>query len=410
MTMQLLSKRSAFAHNSILEEEKVADSIKKKGSKVIEINRGDPAAYFPTPKYTIDAYIKALREGKTSYSRDSGVKELVKAISNRYSRKYKIHSSEDDITVTAGISEALLFINMATINPGDNAIIFRPYYNQYMTQLRLAGGVPVYENYDEKNNWDLDSESVSKTLRSLKRSGRLKRTKYMLITNPNNPTGTVLSKGVLKEVVDLANEYGVFLISDEIYDEIYYNKASFTSLCQLAKGVPHMILNGASKDFDATGFRIGYSIIPEHDKSSEELKAKLAEFASVRLCINTPAQYAFAEAMNNTREHEKALHYMVKQIELRVNAAVKILEENEKIKVVRPNGAFYILPRIDFKSLKIKDDHEFVDRFLKEEHVMLSRGSGFGAESHIRVVALPPKDILEYAMDKLNRFCEKYSK
>ena len=410
MDVSILSKRSAFAHNSILEEEKVADSLIKKGIKVIEINRGDPASYFPTPKYTIDAYIKALRERKTSYSRDSGVMPLINAISRRYKRKYGVSSNTDDIIVTAGVSEALLFINMATINPGDNAIIFRPFYNQYLTQLKLAGGVPVYENYDEANGWDLNPESIKKTLKSLKNSGRLKRTKYMLITNPNNPTGTVLSRKVLEEVVDLANEYGVFLISDEIYDEIYYNKAKFTSLSQLAKGVPHMILNGASKDFDSTGFRIGYMLLPESDKTSEELKSKLAEFASVRLCVNTPAQYAFAESMSNEKEHNKEIKHMVSEIESRVNAAVKVLKDNEKLRVVEPNGAFYILPRVDFKSLKIKDDHEFVDRFLKEEHVMLSRGSGFGADSHVRVVALPPKDILEYAMDKLNRFCGKYSK
>ncbi|MCL4404756.1 aminotransferase class I/II-fold pyridoxal phosphate-dependent enzyme [Candidatus Marsarchaeota archaeon] len=410
MAGSLLSKRSAFAHNSILEEEKVADSIIKKGGKVIEINRGDPAVYFPTPKYTIDAYIKALNAGKTYYSRDSGVMPLVNAIIKRYKSKYKVNSGVDDIIVTAGISEALMFLNTATINPGDNAIIFRPFYNQYLTQLKIAGGFPVYENYDESNSWELNPESVKKTLKALKSSGRLKRTKYMLITNPNNPTGTVLSRSTLKEIVDLASEYGVFLVSDEIYDEIYYNGASFTSLSQLAKGVPHMILNGASKDFDATGFRIGYMMLPEHDKASEELKSKLAEFASVRLCVNTPAQYAFAEAMSNEKAHEREIKHMVSEIENRVNAAVKVLEENDKVKVVRPNGAFYILPRLDFKSLKIKDDYEFVDRFLKEEHVMLSRGSGFGATSHVRVVALPPKDILEYAMDKLNRFCKKYSK
>jgi alanine-synthesizing transaminase len=410
MYESLLSKRSVYAHNSILEEEKVADSIIKKGGKVIEINRGDPPAYFPTPKYTIDAYVKALRAGRTSYSRDSGVMPLVEAIINRYKKKYGVKASVDDVIVTAGVSEALLFINTAMINPGDNAIIFKPFYNQYLTQLRLSGGIPEYENYDEKNSWDINPESVRKTLQRLKISGKLKRTKYMLITNPNNPTGTVLSRKVLKDIVDIANEYNVFLISDEIYDEIYYNKASFTSLAQLAKGVPHMILNGASKDFDATGFRIGYMLLPEKDKASEELKSKFAEMASVRLCVNTPAQYAFAEAISNTKLHDKEIKHMVSEIEKRVNAAFNVLEENDKIRVVRPNGAFYILPRVDFKNLKIKDDKEFVDRFLREEHVMLSRGSGFGAESHVRVVALPPKDILVYAMDKLNRFCKKYSK
>ncbi len=406
----ILSKRSVYAENSILEEEREVEKLEKSGKKIIEINRGDPPVYFPTPKYIIDAYIKALRASETGYTRAEGVFPLIDAIIKRYRSKYKLSLKENDITVTAGVSEALNFINTILIDQGESAIIFRPYYNQYVTQLKLSGGVPIFEDYDEKNNWDLNPESIKKTLASLKSRNRLAHTKYMLITNPNNPTGTVLSRGVLKEVVDLANEYSIFLISDEIYDEIYFNKAKFTSLCELAKGIPHMILNGASKDFDATGFRIGYSIVPENDKISSEIKSKMADMAKVRLCVNTPAQYALAEGLSNLTEHKKAIAYMVKEIEKRVNSATDILEENEFLQTVRPNGAFYILPRVDFKSLRIKNDYEFVDRLLKEEGIFVTRGSGFGAESHIRIVSLPPKNILDYAMDKINYFCKKYAK
>lgn len=401
----ILSRRSAYANNSILEEERVVESLKRHGRKVIELNRGDPPAYFTTPKYMIDAYVKALRENHTGYSRAEGIFELVDAITRRYSRMYGVHATEGDVIVTAGVSEGLHFINSALINDGDYAIIFSPYYNQYMSQLRIDGGSPIIERYDEANGWNIDTESVKRSLARMKAQKRLHKVKYLIVTNPNNPTGTVLKRSVLEELAGIANDYGVLLISDEIYDEITYNGAKFTTMSSIAKGMPHVILNGASKDYDATGFRIGYALVPEHDAMSRQLKAKLADMARMRLSVNTPAQYAVAEAMNNVKEHERTLKKMVGSIERSVNYATKRINENPYLSAVRPNGAFYILPKVDFKALKLKNDREFVDRLLKSTGVQLTRGSGFGAPSHIRIVSLPPKEILEYAMDKIDAFC-----
>ena len=403
----ILSRRSAFAKNSILEEERIVESLKKKGRKVVELNRGDPPVYFPTPKYIIDAYVNALHANHTGYSRAEGVFELVDAIQRRYSRMYNIAVHEHDVIVTAGITEGLSFLNAALINEGDMAVIFSPYYNQYMSQLRMDGGIPILERYDESNGWNIDTESVRRSLSRLKVQKRLHKVKYMIITNPNNPTGTVLKRSVLEEIADIANDNGVLLVSDEIYDEIVYNGARFTTMSRIAKGMPHVILNGASKDYDATGFRIGYMIVPERDRMSVQLKDKLADLARVRLSVNTPAQYAVAEAMNNAKKHNRALRNMVSSIEHSVNYATKRINDNPYLSVVRPNGAFYILPRVDFSSLKLKDDHEFVDKLLKSEGVQLTRGSGFGASSHIRIVALPPKEILGYAMDKIDDFCAR---
>mgnify|MGYP001626478728 CR=1 FL=1 len=178
----------------------------------------------------------------------------------------------------------------------------------------------------------------------------------------------------------------------------------------MAKGQPYVILNGASKDFDSTGFRIGFVAVPEEDKISMELKQKLADYAKMRLSVNLPAQYAVAEAISNTKEHKKAISKMVREIEKRANYAAKKFSENPLLTVTRPNGAFYLLPKLDMKALKFKNDAEFVDRLLREEFVQLTRGSGFGAPSHFRIVALPPKDILDYAIDKINDFCAKNAK
>lgn len=408
--MAFLSDRSKFAENPIEEEDKFAASLMEKGRKIYSLSRGDPSKYFPTPKYIIRAYQKALDDGFTSYAASGGVGVIKDAVIRRYSRRYKLKLGHDDIIVTSGLSEALLFLNSALINDSDMALLFRPYYSLYYPNLKVSGGKALLQDYDEQNGWAVHTENLRKELKEAKRRGITARIKYMIITNPNNPTGTVLKRSDLEEVVEIANEYGILLISDEIYDEIVYNKARFTSVSEVSKGVPHVILNGASKDYDSPGFRIGFVIIPEKDKKSELLKGKIYDFAMMRLCANVPAQYAIAEAMNNVSEHNKAIRSMVKAIEERANHATKILNENPLFSTVEPNGAFYVLPRIDLSKLRIKDDRQFVDLLLKKEGIQVTRGSGFGAESHFRVVALPTKEILDYSINKINAFCRKYSK
>ena len=405
-----LSSRSRFAGNPIEEEDLVALELEKKGKKVIKLSKGDPPRFFPTPKYIIDAYTEALRSGKTTYSKSDGEDVLKDAIIKRYKRMYKIGFAEKDMTVTAGISEALSFMNSALIDDGDIGVLFRPAYPMYLPLLKLCGGRPLMAQYDERDGWSVHIDVLRKTLKDAESKGLAKRIKYMMITNPNNPTGTVLDRKALEEVVDIANEHDVMLISDEIYDEIIYNGAKFTSVCEVAKGIPHVILNGASKVFDSTGFRIGFAIVPEDDEKSRSLKEALYDYAIMRLSVNTPAQYAVAAAMNNVKEHSKAIRQMTKEIEKRANYATDLLKESRYFDVVEPNGAFYVFPKIHMNELKLKNDREFVDLLLKEEGVQVTRGSGFEEPSHFRVVALPPKEILDHAINRIDTFCKRHSR
>ncbi len=406
----VLARRGRYAVNPISGDDSIAIERERAGKEVIRLNQGDPPSYFPTPKYIIDAFVEALRAGKTSYSDPTGIKELKQAIIGRYSGLYKMGLEDNDIIVTTGVSEALKFINDSLINTGDNAILFRPYYAVYLPYLKLAGGVPLFENYAEADGWNIEIEHVNRSISALKRSGRLNRVKYLLLTNPNNPTGTVLRRQILEEIVEIANENDIMVVSDEIYDEIVYGGAKFTSIGEIAQGVPHMVLNGASKNFDATGFRLGFAAVPEKDPLSKEVKKRLADFAKVRLSVNTPAQYAFAAAMNDRAEHRRAIRSMVKGIEERVNWAVKRLKENEYVDVVKPNGAFYVFPRLHMDRLRVKDDADFEARLLRETGVWVVKGSGFGAPGHFRIVALPPKKTLDYALGKINDFCTRIAK
>ena len=405
--MGILSHRSKYATNPIEEQDKLAYKLMKAGKKVLKLNRGDPPMYFKTPQFTVDAYKRALDEGRTGYSMAIGVPELKEAVAQRYKRRYGLDAGADKVLITQGISEALLMLNSNLLNEGDRAILFKPYYTIYVPYMQLFGGSPILERYDEDNNWNVDTESLE---RSLKREGKNKRVKYMMITNPNNPTGTVLSRNILKEIVDLANEYDMLLVSDEIYDELVFNKAKFTSICELAKGVPYIIFNGASKNYDATGFRTGFVIIPNDDKKSEAVLESLENFAVTRLSGNTPAQYAMVETLSNQKEHKKAVKAMVGEIEKRVNYASKLINESRYMHTVVPRGAFYIFPRVNFDQLKIKDDKVFTNLLLQEELVQITRGSGFGDGNHVRLVSLAPEEILETAIDKINKFCRRHAK
>ncbi len=408
--MGILSRRSRYATNPIREDDDLADSLRRKGKKVIRLSTGDPPAYIPTPSFMIDAYVRALKEGKTSYSRSEGIWELINAVIGRYKRTYGISLHENDIVSTQGISEGLHIMNSAMINEGDYAITFKPYFPAYASMLNLEGGSFLFEQYHEDDRWSIDADEVAKSVKSIKRSPKGRRLKYMLLANPNNPTGTVLHRPALEAIVDIVNENDILLISDEIYDEIVYNGAKFTSVSKLAKGMPHVILYGASKNYQATGFRIGFMIVPESDRTSMKLKAMFADYARSRLSINTPAQYAVAEAMNNVKEHNKAVKHLVKLVSERTNFAVDLLDKNPFMTTVRPNGAFYILPRVDFKGLKLKNDAEFVSKLLIEENIQIIRGSGFGAPGHIRLVSLAPKEILGHAINRINAFCERHAK
>ena len=404
--VSLLSRRSAFAENPIEEEDRVADELAEERRKVLKLNRGDPAAYFRTPRYILDAYVEAIREGKTGYSDPRGVRELREAVAKRYERRYGLKTDFKHVIMTQGVSEAIALANAALIDKGDRAVLFRPSYPLYRPYLRLYGGVEVDGRYEESSGWGVDVDSLARTLAKL----RGRKPKYLLVTNPNNPTGTVLGRNVLRELVDLSNEHGILLISDERYAELVFTGARFTSVCELARGMPYVILNGASKGFDATGFRIGFFLIPGDDRASVAVREKLADFAMLRLSPNTPAQYAFAAGLNNVAEHKRAMGAMLRQIASRVNFATKLVNESRYLETVRPSGAFYLFPKVDWSAIRIRTDREFVDRLLKEEYVQLTRGSGFGCAGHIRIVALPTKDILESAIDKINKFCRKHKR
>ncbi len=398
-----VSKASSYAASPIREDDSIADELKKGGKEVIKLNSGDPPRYFKTYRYVIDAYIEALKANKTFYSDSRGIIELREAISARHKRAYGLDVSPERILVTQGVSEALYLINTALIGKGRKAVLFAPYYPPYMPYLRVAGGSAIIADCNEDENWEIDIDGLEKKIKESKNI------KYMLITNPNNPTGAILPRKTLERLAALANDYGIFPISDEIYDELVF-EGKITSFSEVAKGMPYMILNGASKTFDATGFRLGYALIPNDDKKSGELYAKMLDLARMRMSVNTPAQYAYAEGISNINEHGKAVSELRNGIKERVLYVAAEVNKNGYMHAITPMSAFYVFPKLDMEKLDFKDDKEFSRKLLLEKYIQITRGSGFGKEGHIRIVSLADKAILSDALDRMADFCEKHKR
>ena len=399
-----ISQAGSNIENPILEQGRIAREMERQGSKLIKINLGDPGMYFRMQKNIIWAYKKALDDGHTNYLEEQGLPELREAVSKRYRSLYGMEFSQDDVVITQGVSEALSFMNQSIIDDGDAAVIFRPFFTEYLTYLGLSGGVALLPALDEKNGWDINIGELEGVLKNHK--GR--KPKYMLITNPNNPTGTVLSEKAMREAIEIAKDNGMFIVSDEVYDELLYSGARFTSVGNIAKGIPHMLLNGASKNYMATGLRTGFAIFPEQDAKTQALKAAFLGMAGARLSANTPSQYAMLEGLRNKGKHDEFMREKVEQIARQSELAAKLINETGFFTAVRPNSAFYLFARIHLDRLSIKDDKEFVELLLREQKVQLTRGSGFGMEGFIRIVTLPSEAVLAESIVRIKKFCEAH--
>lgn len=373
-----------------------AKEIAKTGKKVYYLNIGDPVAFdFDTPQHIKQALVKAVEEGENYYSASEGIPELRQAISQKEKRVNGIDVSADNVVVTSGISEGIQMIMAALIDAGDEILLPGPTYPPYISYARFFGGKPVTYKTAEENGWQPDIEDL--------RSKISKKTRGIVVINPNNPCGALYSEKVTKAIVDIAGEYDLPVISDEIYDQIIYEK-TFISTAKLADDVPVIGLNGFSKAYLMTGWRLGYIYFHDREGRLQELKQCIEKEARIRLCANTPVQKAGVAALNGPQEHVKETIGKLRQ---RRDYAWKRLNEIEGLSCSKPEGAFYVFPKIHQTGSRWKTDKDFVLDLLKETGVLFVHGSGFDpvyGAGHVRGVILPPIKLLEEALNKFEQF------
>ncbi|MCR4946900.1 MAG: aminotransferase class I/II-fold pyridoxal phosphate-dependent enzyme [Lachnospiraceae bacterium] len=357
----------------------------------ISLGVGEPD--FDTPWHIRDEGIRALEQGKTFYTSNAGLKELKKEIAEYLSRRFDLtYDFSDEIMVTVGGSEAIDIALRAMLDPGDEVLIPEPSYVSYTPCTVLAGGVPVPIPLKAENEFRLTPQELKDAITP--------KTKILILPFPNNPTGAVMEKSDLEAIKDIIIDNDLFVVSDEIYAELTY-LGKHTSIA----GLPGMrertvLINGFSKAFAMTGWRLGYACAPEHI-----LKQMLKIHQFCIMCAPTNSQYAAIEALKNGDED-------VESMREEYNVRRKFLMDCFKdmgLDCFEPFGAFYIFPSI--QKFNMTSD-EFATRFLREKKVAVVPGNAFGdsGEGFIRISYAYSLSDLKVAIGRLREFVEDLGK
>jgi len=377
-----------------------AERVQRTGKKLIQLNIGDPVKYgFETPPHIRQAFTRAINDGHNYYSASEGIKELREAIAEKENRVNGAQIEPKDVVVTSGISEGIMLIMGAMINPGDEVLIPGPCYPPYLTYTKFFGGKAVTYRTMEQKDWAPDLDDLERKITT--------RTKLIVMINPNNPCGSVYTKEQISKILTLASTHKIPVAADEIYDRIIYD-GSFTSAASLAKDVPLIGLNGFSKAYLMTGWRLGYLFLQDPGGGLKEVWDAVQRMVRVRLCAATPTQFAGVEALRGPQEH---IHAMVSELKRRRDLSLKRINEIAGFSTTKPAGAFYLFPRIPVNS-KWKDDKEFVTDLLRETGVIVVNGSGFDPDygkGHFRAVFLPPEEMLNQAFDAIEEFMRRHA-
>jgi alanine-synthesizing transaminase len=376
-----------------------AGPITKMGKKIFYLNIGDPVAFdFPTPPHIKQALIEAVQSGENNYSPSEGIPELRQAIVEKEKRVNGVNVSADNVLITSGVSEGIRMLTSALIERGDEILVPGPAYSPYISYSKAYDGTPITYETIEEENWQPKIDDL--------RSKISEKTRAIVIINPNNPTGALYRKKTVKQILDVAGEHDLLVLSDEIYDQIRYVE-DYASTTNLAKDLPVVGLNGFSKVYLMTGWRLGYMYFHEQNGELQELKKAIEKEQRIRICASTPVQMAGIAALRGPQDHVKE---MVEKLKLRRDYAWKRLNEIEGVSCAKPEGAFYVFPKIHDVGSKWKTDMEFAVELLKETGVLLVHGSGFDpiyGAGHVRAVFLPPIETLEQAFNEIERFVKK---
>ncbi len=375
-----------------------AEEAAAAGRDILYLNIGDPNLFdFETPAHIVEATCAAIRANKNGYAPSSGIEEARRAVAADNAAKGI--SGIVHTFVTSGSSEAIDLAIAALVDPGDNVLIPSPGYPLYPAVLARFDAETRWYRLDEGNGWQPDIDSI--------RSQIDERTRALVVINPNNPTGSVTDESVLRELIAIAQEHDLVLFSDEIYDRLVFEPGSFVATASLApeaKEAKIVTLHGLSKVFVAPGFRLGWASISGPEDELADYCEAIQKLERARLSANHPEQYAVAPALEGPMDY---LDGVVAKLRARRDLVTERLNAMPGIDCVEPRGAFYAFPRIDLGV----SDTEFCRRVVSETGVVIVPGSGFGGlagADHFRVVFLPPEEILEPALDRIEAIAASY--
>ena len=386
-----ISKKVAGVEYAIRDIVLAARKVQQKGMQVDYLNIGDPVQFgFQPPDNVKQALIDAIKNGENYYSSSEGLLELREEIAKKEAAK-GLSVSSDEILVTNGVSEGLDMVISSIVEEGDEVLLPGPYYPPYASYVRLHGGIPVEFGVNLDNSTP-DIDDIKSKITD--------RTVAICLISPNNPTGVVFNEKSLKELIDVANQNNLYIICDEIYDQIIFDE-KFVGIGKVAGDSPVIVLNGFSKVHLMSGWRIGY-IAFNQSPQLEAIRENLPKLARVRIATSLPVQHAALESLRGPQDY---IFNFVNQIKKHRDLVVKRLNEIPDLSCPNPKGSFYAFPKIE--TDKFGNDKEFVTKLLESKGVLTVHGSGFGEQygsGHFRLVYLPDLQTLESAMNKIEEF------
>ena len=373
-----------------------ARELKAAGKDVIGLGAGEPD--FDTPNNIKNAAIKAIRAGDTKYTAVDGTPALKNAIIKKYKKENNLKYSLEEITVGTGGKQVLYNAFMATLNRGDEVIIPAPFWVSYPDMVLLAGGKPKIIKCSEADNFKLTPSKLKKAIS--------KKTKWLILNSPSNPTGASYSKSEIKKLSKvLIKHKKVHILSDDIYEHISYDKSKYFTIAQISNLKNRTLtMNGVSKSYAMTGWRIGYAGGPK-----EIIKAIRKVQSQSTSNPSSVSQAAAVEALNG---NQKFIKTRSKEFKKRRDYVVNSLNNIKGISCLKPNGAFYVFPsckKLLGNKTKLKTDTEFVEKLLEKTNIAVVQGSAFGLSGYFRISYATSMQKLKKAMIRIKSFCESIS-
>jgi len=390
--VQLSKRVSELTPSSTLAITAKAKELRSKGIDVVGLGAGEPD--FNTPEHIMEAATIAMKNGFTKYTPASGILELKQAIVEKFKRDNGLHYELNQVMVTLGAKHALYNFFQVVCNPGDEVIIPIPYWVSYPEQVKLAEAVPVYIEGKEHTQYKITPEQLESAITS--------KTKALILNSPSNPTGTVYTKDELIAIADVCKRHNLYIVSDEIYEKLIYDDVEHVSIASISEDSYNrtMVVNGVSKPYSMTGWRIGYIA------GNKELIKVMTDLASHSTSNPVSfAQYGALEAINGSQDE---LEEMRETFEKRRNKVLDLIDDISGLKAISPKGAFYIFIDVsevlNTKRRNFADADEWAKALLEEAKVAVIPGSGFGAPNHIRVSYATSIEQLQEGMNRIKEF------
>lgn len=378
-----------------------AERMELDGHSILKLNTGNPAVFgFDAPDVIMRDMIAALPTSQ-GYSTSKGIIPARRAIVTRYELEDFPSFDVNDVYLGNGVSELISMVTQALLDDGDEVLIPAPDYPLWTAATSLAGGTPVHYLCDEEDDWNPSIEDI--------RAKVTEKTKAIVVINPNNPTGAVYSRETLQKIVEVAREYNLLILADEIYDRILYDGAKHISIASLAPDLLTITFNGLSKAYRVAGYRAGWMMLTGPKSHARGFIEGLDLLAGTRLCPNVPAQHAIQVALGGRQSIYELTGEGGRLLKQR-NIAYEKLNEIPGVSVTKPMGALYCFPRLDPEVYEIHDDAKLMLDILRAEKILMVQGTGFNwpTPDHFRVVTLPWASQLENAIERLGNFLVSY--